>query len=433
MAHLIADRVKETSTTTGTGNLTLAGAMTGFQAFSAVYANNDTFFYTIENQSAGEWEVGLGTYVSATPAIARTSILESSNSDAAVNFSAGTKIIWVAAPAITLNYGTITASPSANQNNYNPSNLKYSNVLRLTPTADIIITGLAGGYEGRRIRIENDSTDYMVILSPQNTSSSASNRFTHSLTNFPLIMLPNDWAEYVYDNTDARWELTNSTREPTPPGSCDRFTDLDTGDAQGTTSGTGASTQTGTYLVNSTEKPFGVWQTDTGTTATGRAHIGSSSNNSLVPAQGCALFLCRLAVEQTSTSSERFQIFAGFHDAQGSTNVTDGVYWTYRDEVSANWLRGSAAASTRTETASGVTVDTNYIWLGIFLNANWTRAAYFYSTNSLDWTIDGTNTTNLPSSTQLVSWAVGINKTVGTTQRNLSIDLMGYRLLHQRG
>ena len=98
MAFRSNDRVKETSTTTGTGNVTLLGAESGFQAFS-VFANNDTFLYAIVHRTSAEWEVGLGTYVSATPAIARTTIFESSNADAAVNFSAGTKDVFVVMPS----------------------------------------------------------------------------------------------------------------------------------------------------------------------------------------------------------------------------------------------------------------------------------------------------------------------------------------------
>jgi len=98
MSFVTGDRVKETSTTTGTGNLTLAGAVSGFQAFS-IFANNDTFFYAVVHQTLAEWEVGIGTYVSATPALARTTVLESSNADALVSFSAGTKDVFVTRPS----------------------------------------------------------------------------------------------------------------------------------------------------------------------------------------------------------------------------------------------------------------------------------------------------------------------------------------------
>jgi hypothetical protein len=105
MAFKLADRIKETTTTTGAGNVTLLGAVSQFRAFSAEYSNNDTFYYVIVGQTGAEWEVGLGTYVSATPAIARTTVLESSNAGALVNFSAGTKDVFVNLPSKKANSG----------------------------------------------------------------------------------------------------------------------------------------------------------------------------------------------------------------------------------------------------------------------------------------------------------------------------------------
>ena len=96
MALVINDRVKETSTTTGTGTLSLAGAVTGFETFSSAIGNGNTTYYAIVN-SDGEFEVGLGTVSAA--ALARTTVISSSNSDSAVNFSAGTKDVFVTLPA----------------------------------------------------------------------------------------------------------------------------------------------------------------------------------------------------------------------------------------------------------------------------------------------------------------------------------------------
>ena len=96
MALVINDRVKETSTTTGTGTLSLAGAVTGFETFSSAIGNGNTTYYAIVN-SNGEFEVGLGTVSAA--ALARTTVISSSNSDSAVNFSAGTKDVFVTLPA----------------------------------------------------------------------------------------------------------------------------------------------------------------------------------------------------------------------------------------------------------------------------------------------------------------------------------------------
>lgn len=92
------DRVKETSTTTGTGTLTLAGAVTGFQSFS-VLGNGNSCFYTIEHINGSEWEVGIGTYTSSGTTLSRNTVIASSNSNNAVNLSSGSKFVWVDFPA----------------------------------------------------------------------------------------------------------------------------------------------------------------------------------------------------------------------------------------------------------------------------------------------------------------------------------------------
>ena len=96
MALVVKDRVKETSTTTGTGTFTLAGAVTGFQAFSVI-GNGNTTYYTITD--GANWEVGIGTYTSSGTTLSRDTILESSNSGNAVNWSAGSKDVFVTYPA----------------------------------------------------------------------------------------------------------------------------------------------------------------------------------------------------------------------------------------------------------------------------------------------------------------------------------------------
>jgi hypothetical protein len=98
MALVLADRVKETTTVTGTGPATLLGAATGFQSF-AVVGNTNTTYYTIAGQTGSEWEVGIGTYSTTGPTLTRTTILASSNSGSAVSFSAGTKDVFITYPA----------------------------------------------------------------------------------------------------------------------------------------------------------------------------------------------------------------------------------------------------------------------------------------------------------------------------------------------
>ena len=98
MALVLADRVRETSTTASTGTLTLSGAVANFQSFSAI-GNSNTTYYTIVNRSASEWEVGIGTYTASGTTLSRDTVLSSSNSNSLVNFSAGTKDVWGDYPA----------------------------------------------------------------------------------------------------------------------------------------------------------------------------------------------------------------------------------------------------------------------------------------------------------------------------------------------
>lgn len=122
MAFVLADRVKETTTTAGTGTVTLLGASTGYQSFTAIGDANTTY-YTIAGQTGSEWEVGIGTYASSGTTLARTAVISSSNSGSLVNFSAGTKDVFVTYPAsftsnaigggvgaVMLNADTATAS-----------------------------------------------------------------------------------------------------------------------------------------------------------------------------------------------------------------------------------------------------------------------------------------------------------------------------------
>lgn len=96
MPLIVKDRVKETTTTTGTGTLTLGGAVTGFQSFSVIGNGNQTY-YTITDGT--NWEVGIGTYTSSGTTLSRSTILESSNSNNAVNWGAGSKDVFVTYPA----------------------------------------------------------------------------------------------------------------------------------------------------------------------------------------------------------------------------------------------------------------------------------------------------------------------------------------------
>ena len=117
MALVLADRVKETTTSTGTGTVTLAGASTGYQSFSVV-GNGNTTYYVIAGQGTSEWEVGIGTYTSAGTTLARTTVLASSNAGSLVTFSAGTKDVFVSLPSTYIRFqeSQNTSAPNATVN-----------------------------------------------------------------------------------------------------------------------------------------------------------------------------------------------------------------------------------------------------------------------------------------------------------------------------
>lgn len=143
MAHITADRVLETSTTTGTGAFTLAGAVTGFRAFSAVCSTNDTVPYFIEavdgsGVPTGDWETGFGTYSGANT-LTRTTVVASSNSDSAVNFSAGTKRVGLGLlGSVKTDIQTFTASGT------------WTKPAWATTVEVILIGGGGGGGSGRK-------------------------------------------------------------------------------------------------------------------------------------------------------------------------------------------------------------------------------------------------------------------------------------------
>ena len=124
MALVLKDRVKETSTTAGTGTITLAGASAGFQSFSAI-GNGNTTYYAIVDSTAGTWEVGIGTYTSSGTTLSRDTVLSSSNSGSLVTFSSNSKDVFVTYPSeksvyedasnvvVQQSFGAITATSAA--------------------------------------------------------------------------------------------------------------------------------------------------------------------------------------------------------------------------------------------------------------------------------------------------------------------------------
>lgn len=98
MALVVKDRVRQTTTTAGTGTITLSGSVSGFQSFSVI-GNGNTTYYCIVDPVAGDWEVGIGAYTSSGTTLSRTTVLDSSNSGSLVNFGSSVKDVFVVYPA----------------------------------------------------------------------------------------------------------------------------------------------------------------------------------------------------------------------------------------------------------------------------------------------------------------------------------------------
>ena len=111
MALVINDRVKVTSTTIGTGAMALGAAVDGFETFAAGIGNSNTTYYAIFNTGTTQWEVGRGTLDGSSANLARTEVISSSNSDAAVNFTSGTKDVFCTLPASKTVYLDASGNP----------------------------------------------------------------------------------------------------------------------------------------------------------------------------------------------------------------------------------------------------------------------------------------------------------------------------------
>jgi hypothetical protein len=200
------DRVKETTTTTGTGTLTLAGAVSGFQSFAAI-GDGNTCHYAIVGGT--EWETGVGTYTASGTTLARTSVLASSNSNSAVNLSAGTKEVFVTLPGAKLPAGDIVGTSD-------------TQILTGKTLTDPVIVGaiLEDIYtisDGAAFEVDpGNGTIQLITLGANRTPKATS--FTNGES---VTLMVDDGTAYTLTWTDATWGgsgvvwKTNSGSAPT--------------------------------------------------------------------------------------------------------------------------------------------------------------------------------------------------------------------------
>jgi hypothetical protein len=145
MALVLADRVKETTTSTGTTAITLAGAATGYQTFSSAVGNANTTYYTVADQTGANWEVGIGTYTTSGNTLSRDTVLASSNAGSLVTFTAGTKDVFVTYPAERALY---TGGPLGTPTSGTLTNCTFPTLNQNTTGTAATATNLASGSAG---------------------------------------------------------------------------------------------------------------------------------------------------------------------------------------------------------------------------------------------------------------------------------------------
>ena len=175
MALVIKDRVKETTTTTGTGNIALGGAVSNFVTFSSILSDSDTTYYAIVDSNNSDFEVGLGTYASSGNTIARTTVLASSNSGSVVDLSAGSKVIFCAFPADKAVIEDANGVVSIENLQFDTNAIKSTNTngnIQLFP-AGTGFTELYGNTNAGAIRFNCESNSHGVTLKGPPHSASA--------------------------------------------------------------------------------------------------------------------------------------------------------------------------------------------------------------------------------------------------------------------
>ena len=346
MALVLADRVRETTTTTGTGSVTLGGAYTGFQTFSAAIGNTNTTYYTIANVVSGEWEVGIGTYGSAGNTLSRDTVLSSSNSGSLVSFGSGTKDVFVTQPAERAVYvvgSNVVAENSATVPNSllaNSSVTLGSTSVSLGATAStlagltsVAATNFTGAFDGVLGGVAPAAAT-VTTLGVTTVNATTVNATTVDTTNLEVTNLK------AKDGT-AAGSIADSTGVVTLASSVLTTTDINGGTIDGTTIGaSSAAAATVTTLTASSDSSFnsvGALKIPAGTT--GERPTGAVGkirwNSTLSQYEGYdgtnwTLLGGAVISNDTSTATNVYPTFANVTTGNASTLYTSNAKLLYK-------------------------------------------------------------------------------------------------------
>lgn len=409
MALVLVDRVRETSATTGTGTITLAGAVYGYQPFSAV-GNGNTTYYTIYDQTSGAWEVGIGTYTLSGTTLSRDSVLSSSNGGALVPFGVGTKDVFVTYPAEKAIYEEVNGDTIINAG---PITVLGPGTGNPTP-----FTNTLGRFYG------NQPTFQQIYIQNQDNDSEAS----------ADIVAYNDLGDGVTNFIDMGINSSNYS-SPTYPifTSGSGYVYNDGGEL---IIGSGSAHDVVLFAggVDTTDEAVRISNADKSVTTAGDVSVGGALDvGSTIGVTGAATFGSTvllnadptLALQAATKAYVDNQVTAGLHIHEPVRVETTG-------NLTATYVQGGTTFNITTIT-SGTTVTTSVnhglsvndqIWLTTTAgNGLSTNTAYFvYSTPALNQltlslTFGGAQITGLTNATGL-TYATRANSGVGATLTN---------------
>ncbi|MGL5830926.1 MAG: choice-of-anchor Q domain-containing protein, partial [Candidatus Altimarinota bacterium] len=313
------------------------------------------------------------------------------------------------------------AQLTANQNDYNPTGLDTASVIRISgDTSFRTITGIAGGADGRIIKLHNIGTS-TILLANRNTGSTATNRFDFGGNDVPLF--PGDLLSLQYDSTSGFWR-TDTDTHIIPPARWGLYHYHDmlgvTTDSAISSQVSGTSAANSATAITSVAAHSGVVQHTTGTTATGRAAMMSiNPNNILLGNSWYWRYDSMVRITTLSDGTNRFIYRNGFLDSP-SAEPTDGVYFRYSDNLNTGqWQLVCRSNGTETATAStSAPAAATWYRLTIIVNPAGSSAEFF-----VDGTSIGTCASNLPTGAgRGTGFGSFMLKSVGLTARTIDLD-----------
>lgn len=388
MALILKDRVKETTTVEGTGSVTLTGAVEGFQSFASVLGASDTTYYAISHRNADEWEVGLGTYT--TGVLARTTVLESSNSGSAVSFTAGTKDVFITLPAekavaLDANYDLSVG------NIITTGYLRGPAVFTIDPAAHGDDTGtlvIAGNLQVDGVTTTINSTTLNVDDLNLTLASGAA---TPAAANGAGITVEGASATITYDSASDRWVMNKDLSASVVGNVTGQVSDI--------------SNHSTTDLVEGTNLYYTATRFDSAFASKTTADLTEGSNLYYTPARFDTAFSAKNTTDLTEGTNLYYTTgrFDTAFTAKSTTDLTEGTNLYYTTARSNTDFDTRLTTKSTTDLAEG----TNLYYTTARVDAHVTKS-FVDSLNVDADTLDGLNSTDFDPAGSALALAIAL-------------------------